>query len=800
MKKSSQKFLVTTEHVSSKKSIAMRPTLRPLVSAIMACLASTAMAQNMDSAEPDTHTVIVSGNPNPASANTSPATIETVTSKQLSDTTNVINVEDALKYFPSILVRKRFNGDTQEPVTSRTTGVNASARTLIFADGVMLSSLVNNNNGNGSPQWFMVSPEEIDSIDVMYGPFSAAYAGNSYGAVIQLNTRMPKQFEATAKINVSNQNFDLYGTSQSYKSGALNATIGDRHGAFSWFISANHLDSFSQPITFGTVAQSSKAATTGLPVINGSTADFNRTGGAIQVISAGNLNHTIQDTAKVKLAYDFSQQTSLSYMLGYWKNSANAQASTYLSDITGAPYYGAASGNVNIGGYSYSAATLGGQFASSNTQQEHWMQSLSLDSKNNGAWDWNAVLSNVNYATDLTRSSTGLYPTALTSGAGRIGDASGTGWTTIDAKATYRPGSGPVAHTVSFGVHADQFKLISPTYNTSDWLNGGEGALYTNSIGKTKTEALWLQDEWRVSPSLLATLGGRYEQWKAFDGYNYALSGSGTGFPVNQPTVTHNGFSPKATIAWKASELWKVSESLGRALRFPTVGELYQNIQTGTTYTQANPYLKPEDVTSTELAIERKTKESRVRISLFGELVSNALISQTATISGYPTPVSFTQNVDKTRQRGIELVMEKDNAFINGLELSGSVTFVDAVILANSSYVPTIAGATSVGKHTPYVPDWRSTLIATYRPDAHWAFTLAGRYTGRQYATVDNTDINPGTYQGFQSFFVADLRVHYQVNRQWSISAGIDNLNNEKYYLYHPFTQRTAYAELKYSY
>ena len=796
MKKISTKY----KTLPTIKSAALSIKLRPLASAILACLTTTTMAQNIDSADADTHTVVVTGSTNLGSVTVSPATIESVTAKELSDTTNVMNVEDALKYFPSILVRKRFIGDTQEPVTSRTTGVNASARTLIFADGVMLSTLVNNNNGNGSPQWFMVSPEEIESIDVMYGPFSAAYAGNSYGAVIQMNTRMPQQFEATAKLNLSTQNFDLYGTHSSFKSGEMNATIGDRQGAFSWFISANHLDSFSQPITFGTLTQSSKIATGNLPVITGATADFNRTGGAIQVIGSGNITHTIQDTAKIKLAYDMTQQTSVSYMLGYWQNSADAHSSTYLSDASGAPYYGATSGNVNIGGYSYSAPTVGGQFSSSNTQQEHWMQSLSLNSKNNSAWDWNAVVSNVNYATDLTRSSTGLYPTALTSGAGRIGDAGGTGWTTADAKATYRPTSSQGSHIVSFGVHADEFKLVSPTFNSNDWKSGSEGSLYTNSLGKTQTQALWLQDEWRINSTLIATLGGRYEKWKALDGYNYAISSNGTGYPVNQPTVTHDGFSPKATLAWKASDLWQVSESIGRALRFPTVGELYQNIQTGTTYTQANPYLKPEDVTSTELAIERKTKDSRVRVSLFGELVSDALISQTATISGYATPVSFTQNVDKTRQRGIELVAEKDNAFISGLQLTGSLTYVDAVILANSSYVPTIAGATSVGKHTPYVPDWRATVVATYRPNARWAFTLAGRYTGRQYATVDNTDINPGTYQGFQTFFVADVRVHYQVNRQWAISGGIDNLNNEKYFLYHPFTQRTAYAELKYTY
>ena len=55
----------------------------------------------------------------------SPATIESVTARQLADTNDVMNTEDALKYVPSVFVRKRFIGDTQAPVATRTTGINA---------------------------------------------------------------------------------------------------------------------------------------------------------------------------------------------------------------------------------------------------------------------------------------------------------------------------------------------------------------------------------------------------------------------------------------------------------------------------------------------------------------------------------------------------------------------------------------------------------------------------------------------------------------------------------------------------
>ena len=39
------------------------------------------------------------------------------------------------------------------------------------------------------------------------------------------------------------------------------------------------------------------------------------------------------------------------------------------------------------------------------------------------------------------------------------------------------------------------------------------------------------------------------------------------------------------------------------------------------------------------------------------------------------------------------------------------------------------------------VPRWRSTVFATYKPDARWAFTVAARYSGRQYSNLDNSDV-----------------------------------------------------------
>ncbi len=767
-----------------------------------ACAATSWAIHAETHTETELATIVVKGKSTVADkTNQFPATTASITAKQMAATINVVNTEDALKYLPDVMVRKRYIGDTNAPLATRTTGVNGSARSLIFADGVLLSTLVNNNNGNGSPQWFMVAPEEISRIDLMYGPYSAAYAGNSYGAVAEITTRMPDHFEASATIRGTSQRYGQYGTKDEYPAQQYSAFLGDRVGDFSWVFSANHLESDSQPITFGSIAQSTTKAGSNLPVISGAIADQNRTGSAIQYLGAGNINHTTQDNLKLKLGYDLSPSLSATYMIGYWQNDANATARSYLTTSSGAPYYGAATGQVNIGGYAYSASSIAGQFASNSVEQQRLMQSLSFKSHYSGAFNWELIASNFRYLKDQTRTSTGIYPTAQYGGAGRIADASGTGWTTLDLKGRLQaPNEALAAHDFSFGIHGDWYKLSSPTFTTNDWANGNPGNLYTDARGKTQTRALWLQDVWQLTPALKATLGGRYEQWQASDGFNYAVASNGKGFPINQPKVEKSGFSPKASLAWTANDLWTVTGSVGKALRFPTVGELYQTVQTGATFSQPNPYLKPENVLSDELAFERKSVDSKMRISLFEERVSDALISQTSMIAGVTNPVSYTQNVDKTRQRGIELFAQHDNVLIQGLELSGNVTYVNAKILANDSYVPTIAGSTSVDKHTPYVPDWRATLVATYRPNPLWAFTLAGRYSGKQYATVDNTDTNPETYQGFQSFFVMDARVNYNFAKHWSAAVGVDNLNDERYFLFHPFTERTFFGELKYSY
>src|SRR6185436_9889159 len=180
--------------------------------------------------------------------------IVSITAAKAHETVNLIDTEDAVKYLPTVFLRKRNNGDTQATMATRTWGVSSSARSLVYADGVPLTALIANNNTLGGPRWGLVAPSEIARIDMMYGPFSAAYAGNSMGAVMEITTRLPERLEGSISQTQAVQTFDLYGTRNSYGTMQTTVNVGDRFGRFAFWASGNYQDSHSQPLSYVTSA------------------------------------------------------------------------------------------------------------------------------------------------------------------------------------------------------------------------------------------------------------------------------------------------------------------------------------------------------------------------------------------------------------------------------------------------------------------------------------------------------------------------------------------------------------------
>ena len=116
------------------------------------------------------------------------------------------------------------------------------------------------------------------------------------------------------------------------------------------------------------------------------------------------------------------------------------------------------------------------------------------------------------------------------------------------------------------------------------------------------------------------------------------------------------------------------------------------------------------------------------------------------------------------------------------------------------------AGTGTVG--SPGAADEALTVGAVDRDDSLASFSSRGPRLGDDAVkpdvtapgdTLDNTDNTHGVFGAFDSFTVFDARVQYRIDEHLTAGVGVDNLNDRRYFLYHPFPQRTWVADLRLS-
>ena len=273
---------------------------------------------------------------------------------------------------------------------------------------------------------------------------------------------------------------------------------------------------------------------------------------------------------------------------------------------------------------------------------------------------------------------------------------------------------------------------------------------------------------------------------------------------ANYASQSDTKFSLKVSISFEPVPAWSFRAAAGQAFRFPTINELYQQISQGNAVVQNIPDLKTEEVLSGELTAERRFENGLVRASLFHESKYDALVSQTAG-NGAAIPFgtgtcaaaagcSFIQNIDEVCTNGLELSTIWENLGINGLDVLANAKFTDAEIVKNS------LATNTQGKKPLRIPRQQYKVAANYHQGNNLTYTVAVRYSGRQYNTLDNSDINPSTFGGTSKFFVVDIKANYQFANRFTASVGVDNINNYQAYVFHSYPQRAGYVQLKFDY
>ena len=688
---------------------------------------------------------------------------------------NAINVEDLMKYAPNFFVRKRFAGDDNAVVALRGANTVQSARTIVMVDGFLVSNFLG-NSFSFPPKWNVVGPADVRQFDIVYGPYSARYGGNSMGGVVSVTTDEPKKTGAYLNAQTMIMPFEEYGFDETFTGYSVEGggTYVTKDGKLRLRAGFRRFDNVGQSMTYNllTPATGTAAATT----VTGAFVDPEL---ATPVFGAASPVDVVQNQARLRVAYDFAPGWTADAMLFGWTTDQTLRDTrTFLKDANGAPV---GQGRVRFNNQIWNATGL----TSSEFERTEYLAGLKLTGALAG-WDIRSNFSRYWMPIWNTKTSRD-YLTGQSNGVGTYQVQDNPGWYAADITFDQSFGN----HNVGFGLNANLYETAQNTFNVTNW-NAATGRTFASSTaGKTESLGLWVEDAIDVTETVTLTLGGRYDRWRAFDGSIARQSGTVL-LADAYPTRTDSAFSPKASIQAEVTEGVVVQLSLGGATRFPTVGELFQGRIDDVTREidpqSFDPNLRPERSTDITLMGRGKVGPVQITASAFYQDIEDAIFSFSG-LNQFGTVVSSFKNVDLVTQSGVELIFEAKDLWVNGLDLNASVSKMDATTVRNLSNPET------VGNRFPRIPEWRSSGNLRYKLSPKLRALL-----GWRQATTPTSDLfgREGSVYGFQTeYFLVDTRLTYDLNDKVQLNLGVDNLNNDQAYVSHPLPQRTFVFDMK---
>lgn len=674
---------------------------------------------------------------------------------------NAVNAEDVVRYAPALIVRKRYIGDANATLSFRNMHTTQTPRALVTVDGFTISNFLGADFFT-APKWGVLVPDDIARAEIVYGPTSARYSGHSMGGTMRIETRDITETAAHLSAQVFGQNYRYYKTDEDLFGWSIDAgfdfALGTRGGIA---ISYRHFENEGQPQEWRTVGATSPYAGQGI---------VDRQLSFLRIGAQDSTVDSTEDQFRLRARYDLGGGWELRGLAALLLDREDTlDPKSFLRDAGGVETFVGVSG-VNVGA-ARSTELLAGIGLSG--EAAGWTLDLSFS-----RFD---VLDHKERRSDNFDVSTGARPAT-----GRLvtNDAY---WNSFEGTAERRFG----AHALALGLSYAGYSDDNRTHATADWQHASVTGLRDASGGRTRLLGAFAEDAIALTPQLTATLGLRYETWRASDGF---LTNGGT--TVRYGSRSHNAWSPKAALSFRPDDRSEIVASAARATRFPTVRELYQAglIAYGPDVGQLdlngfNPDLRPEKALDLQFTASRRIGNVKLTLSGYRQDVKDTIFSQTIAI---PHPVtgdlvqsSLMTNIGKVRTWGADLIVSAEGVLIDGLAIDANASWIDAEVTRNA------LNPALTGNRFPRVPKWRANASVRYSPSADWTFAANFRHQSTPDRNIENTSTSLcDTFYCVSSFSFVDLKAIRRFGA-FALSAGVDNLLDEKAFVYHPYPGRT---------
>lgn len=713
---------------------------------------------------------------------------------------NAQTTEEAVKYQPSLQIRQRYIGDPNGVLGIRGADMFSTARNMVFADGLPLHNQLQ-ASFNGAPRWSMVGPNEIDAVDIVYGPFSAEYSGNSIGGVVNLKTRMPMKEEYYMEGSYFVQPWKFIGgDSGTFDGNRQFFSYGNRFKDLSVYLGYNRLEAESQPMSYFIDNTGLKTPTGKETPVNGAVPVLDTRGTPSYIYGDTGSEQVRTDLVKLKLAYDITPDLMAIFTGAYEARTRKTEnPRNYLTTTSGAGYYGDNSNSTRDAVYDGKAFNVvNGGFGPNKDHRQTLQLGFQVKGAITDTWNIDTTVSYMDVFTDDRSSAFFSLDDPLNNKSGQVQVFDSFNWKNYDLKLSTTELFGLKQVEFLGGYHYDNYDLGFKQYALTDYTTQTRGAESTarRNQGETTTNALFSQIVYHFVPQWDLTVGARYEWWQGENG----VAG------INSiPNRSDEAISPKASLGFEPGP-FKFRYSFGRAYRFPVIAELYQNLNSPTSITTANAALNPEDGWHHNFMMEYGLDNGYVRVNVFRDDIRN-MIQSVRRASGVLTDSAF-QNIPKASTTGVELILDQERILGSKFDLNFNATWMDArVDDGGPDIVFTEANGTRntfnlTGKQRIRLPEWRFNVFSTYHITNEWDASLAGRYTNDSFNDIDNKDYVNGVFGAQDGFFFMDFKTSYRIkshlfdkDQKTRISFGINNLTDETAFVFHPYPQRTFFIE-----
>ena len=705
--------------------------------------------------------------------------------------TNLITASDAIKMAPSVQVRRRFYGDTNGVTAIRGSTNFQTNHFNLYVDGIPLHNPVQ-TKWNGAPKWSLIAPNAIQTATVFYGPYSAEFKG-AFGGTFDLKTKLPEEFEMHMDVTGFVQDSKRFGKNEALTGHKEFISAGNRFDRFTVYGFFNHLENHGQPQSFAVNESPKPAGSSGEAVTAVRGAAFPETvlGNSSAITGDLGVNTVKTDLYELKLGYDFTDDLRGLFTMAYENTHRGSQSRTYLKDANGNPVWDSL---VSQNGLEFQAnpKSFGRPVLTGNeNERQTLMYGLNLSGKLTDNWSIDTTASYFDAFKDQNRESkfSTKDPAFETDKSGRI----------TENKIWWADYSVKLATTKLFGrddlgfMGGYQFNhsyLKVRQFNSNDVVSGSKDSSRTSNSngGSTQTNSVFMQTDWDITSQWNILVGARYDHWE-----------SSRGHIKNKPLPDRNAsrVSPKVSLSFSPTDQLSFRYSFTKAYRFPVAEELFESSTNTNSVNISDPNLGPENGYFHDLKMQYDLPEGYASISVFYNTINDEILrTQTQVRNNQGTLITSnrTRSIDKTETIGIELVYVLDYILDLPIGLSMNGTWINKEVKKDSNN-PALEG-----NEWPRLPQWRANATATYHTTDHWDNILSVQYRSSQDSTINNNDVNKDVFGSSSAYVLLNFKTMYSLDVGNGVttrfSIGVDNLLNEKYYDFHPYPQRTYFANI----